>query len=844
MPRLSLPIDSHLPEILAQLECSSNLILKSSPGSGKTTRVPPALLEAPWLGQKREILVLVPRRLAAKMAAYRVAEERGEGVGQTVGYQFRFERVMGARTRLKFLTEGTLLHLLMADPELAGVGAVVLDEFHERHLHSDVALAFLRRLQNAARPDLRLLVMSATLETESLSRYLGNCPVISFASPPFPLSVEYLTFPKEKRLEQQVREGLNRAWESKPEGDILVFLPGMADILRVQDELRHRWPGDALILPLHGESPREIQERVFKPAAKRKIILSTNVAESSLTLPGVRVVIDSGLHRQANFSWWSGIPSLKTRPISQASAIQRAGRAARTAEGCAFRLFSEGDFEARPSQEVPEIRRSDLSQILLELKALGAGDLASFPWFEAPEPSSVEASLELLFLLGALEEKFPRANLTDMGRRMAQLAVHPRLSRILLEAERRKVLEPTSTLVAALSEGETEALDLMELMHRSPSERVRLAKRQYLKNFRTASESLSGAQAEDPIAFSLLTGFPDRVAKRRRAGSAAAKEIDLVFSFGGSGSVGDPGSLREEDLFIVLDVEERQAHWQRKAQVHVHTLCPIREDWLLDLQPSLLQEETSLQWEEPPGRVVESSRWLYDQLVLSESLKPARPSKAAHLIFLKEALGLDPESLEPARWGTREVFTAMKPGESRDSLAEFFLRLFLLDKYQGAARPEQKVNLREVFMKILEPCLSRKDFNELRCEEAAWALVPSEIMQALERDLPSSLTLASGRKVAIHYDWDKEPWIESRLQDFFGMKQIPPLMGGRLAVTIHFLAPNYRAVQVTQDLPGFWKNTYPELRPQLSRRYPKHAWPENPADPAALKALLARRKPR
>ncbi len=388
--RLSLPIDPHLPLIAKKLQESGCLVLKASPGSGKTTRVAPFLLNS--LPPGKEILVLEPRRLAAKLAARRVAEERREKVGGVIGYQFRFENVSSKETRLRFLTEGMLMRRLIRDRTLDGVAIVILDEFHERHLHGDVALSYLRSLQASGRPDLKLVVMSATLDTEALLRYLGNCPLVEVEGRPFDVATHYR--PSENKfLEISVRDAVKTAFQEWPEGDCLVFLPGMADIRRAESALSdlariNHWD----LFPLHGELSKGEQDRALLPGRNRKIILATNVAETSLTIEGIRIVIDSGLHRQASYSWWSGVPSLRTRPISRASSIQRAGRAGRTASGTCYRLYSRADFDGRAPFETPEIQRADLCQTLLELKELGVQSLTQFPWFDPPPAGAMESA--------------------------------------------------------------------------------------------------------------------------------------------------------------------------------------------------------------------------------------------------------------------------------------------------------------------------------------------------------------------------------------------------------------------------------------------------------------------
>lgn len=834
-----LPIDPLLPRITAALEKHPNLILQASPGSGKTTRVPPALLSASWLQSDREILVLVPRRLAAKLAAYRVAEERREEVGATVGYQFRFERAIGPKTRLKFLTEGMLLRLMMSEPTLPRAGVVILDEFHERHLHSDVALAYLRWLQRGPRPDLKIIVMSATLDTESLAAYLGEAPVFKLDAPVFPVAVEYLPASKEMRLEQQVVRAVQTFQENNSQtGDVLIFLPGMAEIRRCQDALSARGHPGWKILPLHGELPREEQALVFKKFRERKLILSTNVAETSLTIDGVTAVIDGGLHRQADFSWWSGIPALKTKPISQAAAVQRAGRAGRTAPGRVLRLYSASDFQGRPPFETPEIQRADLAQTILELKALPGIDLEKFSWFEPPKPALLTAAVELLAALGALEQNRLGAPLTAVGRRMAELPLHPRLSRILLTGEAKGVLSQAALLAARVGEDELESLDALQGLERAPPETVRRLQAQLLSYFGKAGRGESLKTGANALAFAALTGFPDRVAQRRAVtglskaerASAVAREYDLVFSLGGSGTIPAEEFVSAHSLFVVLDVQERQAWGQAKPKVHVRSVCPIEAEWLLDLQPSRLEEKEELIWDEAQKRVVAAVRLQYGQLVLEESRRDAPPSEAAERIFLTRGLGLAWEKIHGPDFHPEAFFQALSPYWDPEVFEAQMARLELWQQFHpDCGLPEPSPAARRAWLLHLFKGVTRAEAlrSEIRPENIFEAL-SAEQRGRLAKFLPLEIQLKGGRKGKIHYQLGKTPWLASRLQDFFGMREGPALLEGKLPLTLHLLAPNQRAVQVTSDLSGFWRQHYPKIRQELKRRYPKHAWPEDP----------------
>ncbi|HZY59184.1 MAG TPA: helicase-related protein, partial [Candidatus Binataceae bacterium] len=434
--KLVLPVDSILPEMIASLKRSPNLVIEAPPGAGKTTRVPPALLDI----VSGEVVVLEPRRIAARLAARRVAWEMGEQVGQTIGYQVRFEEAISARTRVRFVTEGVLTRRLLSDPTLKGVGAVVLDEFHERHLESDLALALLKRLQRT-RPDLRIIVMSATLDTDEVAQYLGGCPILRSEGRLFEVSIRHLPY-SPKTLEAQLTDALETLIAEEPSGDVLAFLPGAAEIRRAMRESQAvaRRVG-LLVLPLHGDlSPAE-QDRAIAPAHQRKVILATNVAESSVTVEGVNAVIDSGLARIATYSQWTGLPTLHVGRVTKASAKQRAGRAGRTGPGRVLRLYGLEDYQRRPEHDAPEIARSDLSQLCLALRAMRIGDLE---WLDPPPEAAVQSAEALLDRLGATKER---------AHQLARYPLHPRLSRILIAAMERGVGEDGCIAAALLGSG-------------------------------------------------------------------------------------------------------------------------------------------------------------------------------------------------------------------------------------------------------------------------------------------------------------------------------------------------------------------------------------------------------
>ncbi len=835
-PRRSLPVDAHIDAILKSLEASPSLVLEAPPGTGKTTRVPPALLNAPWRKPGDQILVLEPRRLAAKLAARFVAEEAGEAVGETVGYQFRFENVGGPRTRLRYLTEGTLVRWLLGNPTLDGVAALVLDEFHERHVHTDIALAYARWLQSTRRPDLRILVMSATLDAGPIAAYLGGCPRLAVQGSVYPVEIRHRAGPLARPLDQEIRLSVSEFLTAQAGGDALVFLPGMGEIRKAEAallDLSRQKNFD--VLPLHGELTPEEQDRAVQRGERRKIILSTNVAESSLTIEGVTGVIDSGLHRRASHSWWSGLPSLKTRPICRASAIQRAGRAGRTAPGLCLRLYTQHDFNHRAQVEVPELHRTDLAQTLLELKATGLVALSEFPWFEPPPAEATSAAIDLLFRLGALEARGLEAPLTPMGRSMARLPVGPRFARLLLEAQTRGVLEEAVNFISGRM-GEAEPpRDALSVRPEAPrmftGKRVRT---QILANLPQTPRGSASANWEEGLALAFLAGFPDRVARKRSAEQGRERtkqgEAELVFSSGGTARVQDNGAVSHETTFVVLEAQERQRPGQNKAEVFAECLAPIHEEWLFDLAPVGVEERTELSWDAARKRVSAANRLAYDQLVLEKTQTDPPADETTTRFLFREALGL---TIKP---GEKPPVTAWIDTLGRlmdkETVESYFARAQLLHKHfpDKVADPAEL----DLFSRLAGPLSGVFSLSDLSAFD--W---PGLLAEALAGDMgrrfdslaPQFVTLARGKSVRVQYRWNQTPWIESKLQDYFGMRQGPALLDGRVPLTLHLLAPNQRAVQVTGDLAGFWTRHYPEVRKTLKIRYPRHPWPEDPHSP-------------
>ncbi|MEO8097693.1 MAG: ATP-dependent helicase HrpB [Acidobacteriota bacterium] len=742
---MKLPIDALMPAIMAAAGSVPNLIIEAAPGAGKTTRVPPALMQ---LG---DVLVLEPRRLAARMAATRVASELGEKAGGVVGYQVRFEDVSSSRTRIKFLTEGVLTRRLLSDPQLRGIRTVVLDEFHERHLESDLALALLRRLQKTTRPDLRLVVMSATLDTGPIAKYLDDCPVFRSEVRSHPLEIEY-TPHSAAPLEAQVSAAVEKLLGK---GDVLVFLPGAAEIRRAAralEPLAKR--AGLLVVPLHGDLSAAEQDRAVSPADRPKVILSTNVAESSVTIEGVRAVVDSGLVRVAADSPWTGLPSVEVKRISQASAKQRAGRAGRLGPGRAIRLYTEQEYHRRPAADVPEILRRELSQMVLQLRAM---EIQHLDFLDPPPVAALDAAGTLLDKLAVTPE-------------MAGLPLPPRLAKLVTEAKRRGVPEKGCAAAAVLSAGErgSDLLALTEANWQPQTQRV----------FDQLRRQVGGRDArgtgDSALLQSVLAAFPDRVARHRRDG-------ELLLSGGGSAKM--PGC--HWDFLIAIDIEERREH----GLPLVRLAAPIEPEWLLDRAT----ERVRFEWNRAAERVEQVSALLYDELVIEETRAPAAPGEEAGRLLAQKAL--------EAGIGRFVDGGALEQMKSRAALGGVVIDA------EGALR---------------ELCNTVTSFAEIEAADLLEMLRPAR----LEHAAPAQIKLSGGRAVKVHYEAGKPPWIESRLQDFFGMHETPRISGA--PVVVHLLAPNQRPVQVTSDLKGFWERLYPQVRKELMRRYPRHKWPENP----------------
>ena len=829
MVRESLPIDAVLPELLAKLREAGAVVLRAPTGAGKTTRVPPGILDAGLVGAG-QILLLEPRRVAARAAARRMADEHGTRLGDLFGYQVRFDRQAGPRTRCLTVTPGILLRYLLDDPFLERISVIVFDEFHERGLETDLALGLVRLLRTTVRPDLKLVVMSATLDVQKIAEYLGQCPTVTSEGRTYPVTVSYRPHRSDDTA-TAVREAL-----SESVGDVLVFLSGLQEIRRTAEDLKGLSERGMLVLPLHGELPSEQQDRALKKSNQRKIVLATNVAETSVTVYGVTAVVDTGTARYQQFDPSVGMDRLKLGPISKASADQRAGRAGRTQPGICVRLWSELDHRARAEHTIPEIRRVDLAGAMLQLLAFGETDLQKFPWFEPPRPESILQATALLRELGATNSE----QLTDLGRRLAELPVHPRIGRLLIEGARLGCAEQAALAAALLSERDPFARDLdrtasnrfpsfsdlldrvegMEDFERSGKYATKVGEilrgpayttlqaRDHLR--RMLHQDMAGERAVDSdeaILRAIFAAYPDRLARRRSPGDRRARLV------GGRGVRLAPSSgVSEADLFVAVDVDAGG------VESFVRIASGVRKEWL---SADRLTTRIETTFDDTTLKLIARRQVLYGDLIIEETGSHiADESQAAEVLAAAAAM----------RW------ERVRPSPESPA-GQFLLRLKCL---RGWAPQFELPDFVDERLKDLLPelCRGRRSLEDVRTAPWLDALrghLSYHQLQTLDREAPERLEVPSGSLIEMQYEEGRPPILAARIQELFGLTETPRIAGGRVKVLLHLLAPNYRPQQVTDDLTSFWQNGYPLVRKELRARYPKHSWPDDPTTAEAIR---------
>jgi ATP-dependent helicase HrpB len=838
-----LPIDTLKDGLVAACGRVRRLVLRAPTGSGKSTRIPQMLLDLNLV--QGQIVVLQPRRIAARLLAARIAQEREVRLGGEVGYQIRFERVESAQTRIKFVTEALLLRQMASDPELKGVGAVVFDEFHERNLHSDVALALARRLQETHRPDLLIMAMSATLDTEAVAKWLGSAETLAADGRAYPVQIEYTHMPRNstRPIWDAAAEQVRRVLREESEGDILVFMPGSYEIMRTIGAVRNLpESGGVDILPLYGELPPEEQDRAVKPSPGRKVIVATNVAETSLTIPGVRAVVDAGLARIARFDPHRGIDTLLIEPVSQASAEQRAGRAGRTGPGRCIRLWSQTDHEARPLREVPEIKRVDLSETILLLLSSGWGDAATFPWYEKPDEKALQRALTVLADLGAVDTQ---GKLTPIGRRMSVFPAHPRYARMLLAAGELDCVYEVCR-IAGLAQGRdilfrkvddrTEnARDSVEQedgsdffprlallqravemkfdadacdrfgVHGQAARQADQAARQFLRLAEGQGLPVSDRIA-DPAAIRrcLLLGFSDRLAVRLDAGT-----LRCALVHGRTGELRRESSIRNAKLLVVAEVDEIQA--RGGVTTYLSLATAIEEAWLQELFPAEFSTVNHVRYDATQRRVVTRVERRFRDLVLEAKERDDAPSDAASRILAEEVAA---GRLELEKWDAPVDAWIRRVNFLSKHCPELGIPVF-----DDAAR-------RMVIEEVCTGAVAYRDIRDRPVFGVVRGWLTHEQAMALESYCPEKIILPRKKHPArIEYTADGQAEIEATVQelyDFPGSKLRVCL--GKVPMVICIQSPARRTQQRTTDLDAFWKGSYEGVKKELRGRYPKHEW--------------------
>lgn len=826
-----LPVDAVVPELLDALRRVGAVVLTAPPGAGKTTRVPPAVLDAGLAGQGK-IMVLQPRRLAARASARRIATERGGQVGDEVGYQVRFERRASSQTRLEIVTEGILLRHLHDDPFLERVGCVVFDEFHQRSLSSDLALAMVRRVRETVNPSLKIVVMSATLDAGPVAEYLGGCPIITSEGRLHPVEIEYAGDLEMRPVAERTAEAVRRVLR-RTTGDVLVFLPGVGEIRKTARQLEDLGTREDLaVLPLYGDLPPEKQDEVLAPLDRRKVVLATNVAETSITIDGITAVVDTGLARSQHFDPQVGMDRLHLIRVSQAATDQRAGRAGRTRPGICLRLWPERTQHLRPVADEPEIRRLDMAGPVLQLRSWGERDLAAFPWFEAPAAAAVQQAELLLTRLGALDA---HGEITELGHGMARLPVSPRLGRMLYEGHRLGHAEPVALAAAVLAERDplrpsdegfrrpppvssSDVLDRVAALeqfrdsdrsefgtrhlNRSAARFALHAAAQLTRETKRAWRvpAAVSVSADEAVLRAVFAAFPDRLVRRRNPAGRSGRMV------GGRGiRLADTSAVGSAELFVAVDVDRGE------SEAFVWLASSVERAWL---PAERLQTRLEVEFETATHRVVARRRIYWEDLMLEQSPEPLPPpEELAKVLIAAAAADFD------------HVFPWNDP-----ATADLVARV----RWLGQAVPElglPKLDAAELVAMLPSVAHGCRSFDELR--KAHWlatieASLTPEQQQALRHEAPERIEVPSGNRIKLEYEPGKAPVLAVRIQEMFGMLETPRLARGRVAVLLHLLGPNMRPQQVTDDLASFWSTTYQQVRKDLARRYPKHAWPTDP----------------
>jgi ATP-dependent helicase HrpB len=835
-----LPIDAALPALREALSRSSSAVLQAPPGAGKSTVVPLALLDEPWARDKR-IIMLEPRRLAARAVAHRMAQTLGEPPGKTVGYRMRMDTRVSKDTRIEVVTEGVLTRMLQNDPALEGVAAVIFDEFHERSLQADLGLALVLDARDNLTPDLKILVMSATLDGEAVARLLGDAPIVTSEGRMFPVESRFTgkgapllpvapgPGPPPETPERVVAQLVARALREET-GDILVFLPGAREIRRVQALIEST---DARVFPLFGELSPEDQDAALTPSKTRKVVLATNIAETSLTIPGVRIVIDSGLVRRSMFDPSTGMSRLETQRISRASADQRQGRAGRTEPGVCYRAWSEGAHRSLAPFTPPEIVEADLIPLALELASWGTRDPTSLRWLDPPPGAMLSSARDVLERLGALDAE---GRITPHGREMASIGVHPRFGHMLLRARAMGRLALAADLAALLSERDllrgardADIRTRIEIMRGEGSsagidrfglQRARRAARDLLRQLSTPGEH-SQYGAED-VGIVLAFAYPDRIGRRRAQG-----EGRYTLANGRGAHFADVQSLAKQELIVAVDLDDRE----RDARILL--AAPLSRQEIEEQLPERLRRLESVEWSSREQAVIARRIVQLDSIVLEEKPLPQIPADAARsamLVGVRE-LGIDAFawSRDARDLQARMEFARTQSGNAADNTWPNVSDAHLTATFDVWLAP------------WLDDVTRKEHIARIPLIDVLRSMLTWDQQRELDAVAPSHLTVPTGSQIRVDYLDQTGPSISVRLQEVFGLDATPRIGNGRVPVTFKLLSPAQRPVQVTRDLASFWRGSYADVRKDMRGRYPKHYWPENPLEAQPTRGV--RRRP-
>ncbi|MCD2182789.1 ATP-dependent helicase HrpB [Rhizobium sp. GN54] len=799
-----LPVNAVLPALSQALSAGTRAVLAAPPGAGKTTIVPLHLLDASWRGDGR-IILLEPRRLAARAAAGRMAELLGERVGDTVGYRMRLESRISARTRIEVVTEGVFARMIIDDPELSGIAAVLFDEFHERSLDADLGLALALDAQSALREDLRILVMSATLDTDRVARLMDGAAVIESAGRSFPIELRHADRPPGERIEETMARAIRDAHAAES-ASILAFLPGQAEIRRTMERLEGRFGEETMLVPLYGNLTQQEQDAAIRPPpdGMRKIVLATSIAETSITIDGVRVVIDSGLQRLPVFEAATGITRLETVRVSRASADQRAGRAGRTGPGIAVRLWHAGQTAALPAFTPPQILASDLSGFVLDLAQWGVIDPASLPLIDQPPAASLEEARSLLRLLGAIDAG---GGLTPVGRKMRTLSLPPRLAAMVIHAAGEGMATEAALLAVLLTEQGLggPSLDLEERLRRFKAERGERAQssRRLAARIAEAAGARGAALPVHPGAL-LMHAFPDRIALQRGGRGR------FVMANGRGAELAETEGLAASAMLVIADLTGQAGRQRILAAATIS-----RADVEAEMAASFVREEQCVF--DPASSQVRARKVTRLGAIVFEETPLPRPTGPAAARALADGV---------RQLGLQALPFSKSGGQLRERIG--FLHRSLGEPWPDTGDEALLARLDEWFTPFQELTRGLDDVTPASLSDGLMALVPQGVQRDLERLVPTHFEAPTGQRHPIRYD-GSEPTLPIRVQELFGLRQHPAVAGGRLPLLLELLSPAHRPIQTTRDLPGFWAGSWKDVRAEMRGRYPRHPWPEDPA---------------